>query len=218
MRRIFKSFWLAGLLAAGMTIVSGLAFGWLDARWANPPDMAAIGSKLDDLPDHCGDWTLAENQELPAGSRQLLRCYGDTLRVYVNPNSGHRVTVAVLLGPRGPIAVHTPEICYSGQGVEQQGPRQRIELISGGVAHALWHTDFLSKVDGQPELEVFYAWSDGGPWQAAEQPRFWLTDRLYKIQLAGPPPPAGQPSESLQFLESFVEQLQPQLVPTNNPL
>ena len=214
MPRIPKSLWFAGLLATALTIVSGLAFGWLDARWADTPDMAAIGNKLDDLPERCGDWSLVEQQELDENARKLLRCYGDTVRVYVNANSGSRLTVAVLLGPRGPIAVHTPEICYSGQGVQQDAPRQRVEISSGDVEHQLWQTNFLSKVDGQPELEVFYAWSDGGPWQAAEQPRYWLTDRLYKIQLAGPPTPDGQPSESLQFLETFLPQLQPQLIPT----
>lgn len=216
MQRIPRSRWLSWLLAAALTIVSGLAFGWLDARWADTPDLAAIGSKLENLPDQCGDWTLVEHQGLADNARELLRCYGDTVRVYVNAKSGSRLTVAVLFGPRGPIAVHTPEICYSGQGVEQQAPRQRIELTSGGVEHQLWQTNFLSKVDGQPELEVFYAWSDGGSWQAAERPRYWLTDRLYKIQLAGPPPSDGQTSESLQFLELFLQQLQPQLVSTND--
>lgn len=218
MRRFTKSFWLSCLLAVVLTAVSGLTFGWLDARWADTPDMAAIGSKLDDLPEHCGDWSVVEHQELAESTRELLRCYGDTLRVYVNAKSGNRLTVAVLLGPRGPIAVHTPEICYSGQGVEQQAPRHRVEINTGGGKHELWRTDFLSKVDGQPELEVIYAWSDGGAWHAAEHPRFWLTNRLYKIQLAGPPTPAGQSSECLQFLELFIEQLKPQLVAGKSPI
>lgn len=218
MQRIPPSFLVALSLGMGLTVVSGLAFGWLDARWASPPDMVAIGSKLEQLPERVGDWTLVETQQLDDNARQLLRCYGDAVRVYANVNSGSRVTVAVLLGPRGPISVHTPEICYSGQGVAQHGERTRAEVSSGGVKHALWQTSFLSKVDQQPEFEVFYAWSDGGPWLAAEQPRYWLTDRLYKIQLAGPPTVDGQPSESLQFLELFLEQLQPQLVPSKSSI
>ena len=216
MQRIPKSFLVALSLGVGLTVVSGLAFGWLDARWVSSPDMAAIGDKLEHLPERVGDWALVESQQLDENARQMLRCYGDIVRVYVNVNSGRRLTVAVLLGPRGPIAVHTPEICYSGRGVQQEGGRQRVEVSSGGAEHSLWQNNFLSKVDRQPELEVLYAWSDGGPWQAAERPRYWLTDRLYKIQLAGPPTPAGQPSESLQFLELFFEQLQPQLVPSKS--
>ncbi len=216
MRQLPISFRFAFLLSVCLAVTSSLTFGWLDGRWVSQPDMAATGNKLQELPDQLGDWRLVETQSLDANAARMLRCYGHTVRIYTNAQSGNRLTVAVLFGPRGPIAVHTPEICYSGQGVQQQGERERVEVSSGGLTHGLWKTNFLSKVDLQPELEVYYAWSDGGPWQAADQPRYWLTDRLYKIQLAGPPTTEGQPSESLQFLELFLEQLQPQLVPATS--
>jgi hypothetical protein len=207
--------YIAALSAASLLcIASGIAHGWLDGRWIDRVDVNSIGAQLQQLPQRFGDWSLAETQELPESARKMLQCYGDTLKVYQSAKTGNRVTVAVLFGPRGPIAVHTPEICYSGQGIQQQGNTQRVTLDADGLSHSLWKVIFQSKVDSQPALEAYYAWSVGDAWQAAEHPRVWLTDRLYKIQVAGQPALPGQISESQQFLEQFLPQLQPLLVKT----
>ena len=92
-------------------------------EWVNKPGVDAIAAKLEELPTEFGDWQLVENQELPESAQNQLHCYGYTLQVYDNTKTGGRVTVAVLFGPRGPIAVHTPEICYSGQGILPGGER-----------------------------------------------------------------------------------------------
>ncbi len=64
----------------------------------------------------------------------------------------------------------------------------------------------------KPELEAYYAWSDGGPWQAAEYPRVWLTSRLYKLQLACQPTKAGEVPDAIQFMQQLLPKLQPLLV------
>jgi hypothetical protein len=58
-----------------------------------------------------------------------------------------------------------------------------------------------------PNLEVWYAWSDGGNWKDSDYPRFWMTENLYKIQVAGP---VGddQWRPIASFLEAFVPKLQ----------
>jgi len=206
---------MAIVLAIVLSVTSGVAYGLLDGRWIAQPDVEAAASKLDLVPTELGDWVLVEERELEQNVQEMLRCYGYSNRVYQNSRSGVQVVVALLFGPRGPIAVHTPEICYSGQGVRAAGDRRRVQVASTGD-DSLWQLTFLSKVDQQPTLEVHYGWNDGSHWQAAEQPRFWFTDRLYKIQVAGPATPPGQESESLQFLELYLAQLKPLLSSTKN--
>ncbi|QDV26810.1 exosortase-associated EpsI family protein [Aureliella helgolandensis] len=210
-QKIPFQFLLATVLCIGLTIASSFAYGWLDGRWANQPDLQAAASQLDRIPAQLGTWMLVEDRELEPNAQQLLRCYGYANRIYRNSETGDQVTVAVLMGPRGPIAVHTPEICYSGQGVEAEGERQSVSITTNKQNHALWGLTMLSKVDLQPSLEVLYGWSDGGPWQAAEQPRYWMTDRLYKLQIAGPPATEAGGSPTTDFLELFLEQVAPLL-------
>jgi hypothetical protein len=201
-------FKIAVAIAIALSCTSALAHGWLDGRWGNQPDLVQRAAQLQQLPDTIGDWVLLEERELADNAASMLRCYGYNHTVYQNTRTGKSITMAVLFGPRGPIAVHTPEICYSGQGVQSAGGRSRV-VIDGKKPQTIWKVSFLSKVDAQPELDVYYAWSDGGPWQAAEQPRFWLTEDLYKIQIAGPPAVAGEPSECEQFLEQLFPLLAP---------
>ncbi len=207
-KTVFFPLCIASVIAA----VSGFSHGWLDGRWVDKPNVEAIGKKLNELPSQFGDWVLVENQELPDSTSSILRCYGYTLQVYQNSKNGRRLSVAVLLGPRGPIAVHTPEVCYSGQGIIPTGKTTQEAIKFDADEHTFWRVSFQSKIDSKPELEAFYAWSDGGNWQAAANPRVWLTSRLYKIQLACQPTSEGEVSDGVLFLQQFLPNLQPLLV------
>ncbi len=215
MKQIPISYFIATVAVVVLSVTSGVAYGLLDGRWIAQPDVEAASSKLHQVPAQFGDWVLLEERELEENVQQMLRCFGYTHRVYQNSRTGSQVIVAVLFGPRGPIAVHTPEVCYSGQGVQAAGNRRHVQ-VGSGEDNSLWQLTFLDKVDQQPTLEVHYGWSDGGHWQAAEQPRLWFTDRLYKIQVAGPATPPGHESESLQFLELYLAQLKPLLTSTKS--
>lgn len=207
---------LATIVCCLLTLASGVAHGWLDGRWVNHPDLTKAAQKLNDLPKRMGDWVYIEDRSLSDSAVQLLRCYGYTHRVYQNQASGARVTFAVLHGPRGPIAVHTPEICYSAAGMRVSGGRRKAIVKTESGQHSFWQISFLSKVDAKPALEVHYGWSDGKQWQAADHPRFWLTENLYKLQIAGTPPQANEPSPSQDFLEVMLPHLTPLLNPTQS--
>ncbi len=130
-------FLLTLCIVGAIAVASGVVHGWLDGRWESKPNVAAIGAKLKGLPEQIGDWSLVEDQELPESAQSQLRCYGATLQVYQNVKTARRVNVAVLFGPRGPIAVHTPEICYSGQGVTPAGNRVKEELSVEEATHSI---------------------------------------------------------------------------------
>ncbi|MEM7557997.1 MAG: exosortase-associated EpsI family protein [Planctomycetota bacterium] len=197
------------------TILSGVVHGRLDGRWSAAPKLTEIGSKLNSLPDRVGQWELVEEMPLPQNAQDMLRCFGSTNRVYQNIDTGDRVNFAVMFGRRGPIAVHTPEVCYTGRGTKQSGPTRKEIVPIDSVNHSIWTVSFADSQDNQPKLEVLYAWSVGEEWVAADSPRFWLTENLYKIQLAGPPPGDGQESVALEFFRELIPQLQSRIENTN---
>ncbi len=194
----------------GLTLFSGIVHGVLDGRWSRQSNLVEVGSLLENVPEQVGEWKLVEKQELDDGAAQLLRCYGSVVRVYENEKTGAKVNVAVMFGPRGPIAVHTPEVCYDSVGTKQAGPTRRENIVVGAERHGLWSVQFIREPETDPSIDVWYAWSDGGNWKDGDYPRFWLTENLYKIQVAGP---AGEEPERpvADFLMAFLPQLQKQI-------
>jgi hypothetical protein len=190
-------------------LLAGGFHGFLDGRWSDRPNLEQTGARLNELPANCGDWELISDTKLDDKSEEILQCYGSVVREYLKPSTGDRVNVFVVFGPRGPIAVHTPEVCYSSTGTESVGDRVPESLLVGGNKHQLWKVQFRkANTQSAPHLEVWYGWSDGSVWHAAKHPRVWMTDRLYKIQAAGPPAGLGEATSPVEdFLEVFLPAL-----------
>lgn len=169
-----------------LVVVSCVVHGYLDGRWTANANLNDQGKLLSEIPDQIGGWKLTDTKQLDPKAEQLLRCFGSVVREYTKEGTSEVVNVAIMFGPRGPIAVHTPEVCYSSVGTEITRDRKVESLDVDGQGNSLWSVQFADDVDASPSLDVWYAWSDGGPWEAREQPRFWLTETLYKIQVAGP--------------------------------
>jgi hypothetical protein len=107
--------------------------------------------------------------------------------------------------------VHTPEICFSSREYDITNDRTKtIVESSTGQRHSFWKVDFTTRNALADGLRVYYAWSRGDVWQAADSPRFKLAGGplLYKIQLATYVSPylgndAADPGR--QFLEDFLQ-------------
>ena len=141
------------------------------------------------LPDRLGEWRLLQETELEERVADMLRCPAYVNRVYVHDQTGDRVSVIVLVGPSGPIAVHTPEICYSSR--DFRIVSERVPSSLGGdqeSSQTFWEVGFESTDLSATHLRVLYAWSDGSRWNASQQPRweYGSLPYLYKIQVAGP--------------------------------
>ena len=195
------------LIIAIATIMGiGIFQGILTGRWIVQQDLIEQGEKLQALPNEMGPWLLQEDLGLDNTAESMLQCHGSSVRRYQHQTKGISVTVAALFGPRGPIAVHTPEICYNSIGTEQAGPRQDKTIRTDGTSQELWRVQFKPEGSPTPSMDIWYAWSDGGDFVAAERPRFWMTNSLYKIQLAGP---TG--TEAFDPCEDFLEHFLPEL-------
>jgi hypothetical protein len=199
--------WIVGvILSLAFILVGGAVHGHLSNRWGIPADVNGIGEKLREVPASIGPWISAGDQEMGKTALTLLECKGYLNRTYVHRTTGESVSVAVMFGPKGPIAVHTPEICYSSRDVTAIGKRQSEDYAFDGADSRLWKLRFSKNDLTKSKLNVTYGWSDGGPWYAAEAPRFWRTDYLYKIQTASPATNSSEDSTT-GFLKVFLPEL-----------
>jgi hypothetical protein len=204
----------AALCLALATLFAGWLHGQATNRWGAPPDIQAIANKLERVHDKdVGNWRLQREEELDPSVRQMLQCEGKLLRVYQHRETGDVISVVVLLGPSGPIAVHTPEICYSSRDYSIGQRRKSIDLKDvADRQHSLWDLELKPRRSESPALRVLYAWSPGDAWQATASPRFAFAGApyLYKLQIAGPTISNSTDSEfdpCQDFLQSFLAAL-----------
>ena len=200
-----------------ITVAGGAWYGSYAQRWGPPVNLVAAATKLEQLPRQFGDWSLVEDLPFDEGTRKMLECAGHVNRRYINRVTGQGVNLAIIVGPPGPTAVHTPEICFSSRAYEQQGERTRLELEEGaGVGDSFWTLDFTTQNVLADGLRIYYAWSLGKDWEASDSPRykFAAAPFLYKLQLAAPVPAGtvGDADIGKEFLEQFLQAGWPQAV------
>ncbi len=174
--------------ALGLTLATGVVYGRWTHRWGPPADLQAAAKQLEEFPRQIGDWKLSEETPLADAIIQTLECAGYVNRVYVHQSTGQLIRLAVIVGPPGPTAVHTPEICYSSRAYEISKSREKAIMgPPGASANSFWKTTLKSRNVGAEQLQVYYGWSIGDNWQASRSPRFEFGGNplLYKIQLAG---------------------------------
>ena len=170
-----------------ITLATGFVHGRLTQRWGPKPDLQAAARTVEALPKEIGDWQLVSEEPMPASVIQTLSCAGHVNRRYVNRKSGRIVSIAIVVGPPGPISVHTPEICYSSREYSIQEPRKEVRLSDKeGKTHSFWSLMFRSNNPSMDRLKVYYAWRSGEAWIASQSPRFEFAGGrlLYKLQIA----------------------------------
>lgn len=108
----------AAFLAA--VAAAGVAHGLYSDRWERSPDRAAAAAKLADLPRTIGPW-VGEDRSLDPAEVAAAGVDGYAHRVYRNPATRQAVTLFVVCGRPGPVAVHTPDVCYQASGFMMAG-------------------------------------------------------------------------------------------------
>ena len=215
--------YLSVATALAMTVMSGILSGMASQRWGASQAAQPLAEQLQTLPADVGDWSLQEEAPLSETVQNILQCQGHLNRVYQNNRTGRQVSVAVILGPSGPVAVHKPSICYSSRNfiiTDQESP---IDIDTEVGKQSLWFTEFQSKGLEKETLQTYHAWSFDGKWEATQEPRLAYMWRpyLFKIQVAAVAPPGESADEKtgIEFLKDFIPQLNDQLFsePTANP-
>lgn len=177
---------LVAAYAAGfaLLVTSGLVRGHLTGRWGTSSELAAAVDRLDQVPRSVGDWV---GKDVPMDPKQIRRAgiQGYLSRSYRNARDGREVTILLVCGLPGPIAVHTPDVCYRGAGYEPDSDPVAgvFGAAQGGPGQYL--AGCFRKADAPvPEaLDILWAWNAEGRWEAPEQPRVSFAGRpwLYKI-------------------------------------
>ena len=212
---------LYGLLLAaiGLTAAAAVVHGHISGRWGANDQLVALGQRLNQFPGTTGNWTTHESPELSPEVRAMLQCTGYVNRVCVDEQTKAKVTAAVLLGPAGPISVHTPEVCYSSREFELNQPPQKVRIQdASGEENEFWAMTFQSNRVDKSFLRVYYAYSTDGNWVAADHPRFGYIGQpfLFKMQLAANLPMGADLKKEdpcPSFLKEFVPALRRHMFP-----
>ena len=177
------------LSAAGVAVLaaSGLAHGLWVGRWQPSSAIEQAVAALDRLPREVGDWTGKDVEADPktfekAGAARAV------VRAYEHKATGRVVSLMLVCGGPGRIAVHTPDICYAGAGYKMAGPavRQTVaaEAAEGGAE--FWTGRFAKPGAAGGDLRIFWGWrAPGGAWAAPDNPRWTFAGAgaLFKMYL-----------------------------------
>src|SRR5262245_41385535 len=99
------------LTALPLVISFGIVEGFWSDRWGFSQEAASAAARLEDVPLSMGEWD-AHPGKLDAREIGRAEIRGYMLREYINRRTGNTLTVLIALGRPGPIAVHSPEVCF----------------------------------------------------------------------------------------------------------
>ena len=175
------------LVVAGaiLVVASGLIHGFWTGRWgSSSADPLAAAARLDDVAQTIGSWEGAD-MEVDAEQLAVAQVVGHLSRRYIDRETGTALSVLIVCGRPGPIAVHPPDICYRGAGYELvNAPAKYVVNSPAGTQSAeFWMARSVKTDSAVPsQLEVFRSWSASGVWKA-DNPRLRFAGfpALYKL-------------------------------------
>jgi hypothetical protein len=210
-------YYCALIAVLAITISPAVYLGHQQTIRAAMLDKAA--ERMSHVPKQFGSWMFREEDTLSESVLRLLGCSNHLCRTYVNSETGEAVALVFLIGPAGPLAVHTPEICMTSREYENLKQSEPIDIAAAGQNHRFFQTLFRAKTLEGQKLNVYYAWSrDGYQWEAPESPRVVLgpLPMLYKLQVAcAAPAVTDGPTAAVTFLTDLLPHLSPASIVAN---
>ena len=170
-----------------LTVISGVIRGYMDQRWGPSTEMLAAAERVRAIPERIGDWQATSLDELSDDTVKMLRCTGNVFRTYVHRRTGKQISVVFMVGPAGPLAIHTPDVCYRSSNYREYQSRRRKPIVdANGIEHDFFVTTFQENNVGKRLLRVYYSWNHDQRWRAPGGARsaFAGVPMLYKIQVA----------------------------------
>lgn len=207
------------LLVAGLTLtlLSGLLRGYIDQRWGASETMQRAAAKTTEFPKAFGAWKLVNDdggfRELDPDSTNMLRTEASLVGRYQHRETGQQVLMIFMIGPAGPLAQHTPDVCYASMNYELIDDRRGVQIRDrDNQEHAFSVASCRERRPGGGLVRVYYSWNQQGRWRAPAIPRtaFAGVPMLYKIQVSTTDVPEenGVPDAGEQFLRDSLPALQ----------
>jgi hypothetical protein len=201
------------MTALALLAVSGLAHGLLTSRWQPSEALAAARSRVPLVPLTIGGW---QGRDLPTDPEAFAQARAEAywMRHYQEGPDGPGVTAILMCGQTGPLAVHTPDICYPSAGYAMTAPETHIDIPLPGAKRPaqLWTAVFRKELPtGSNQLRLFWTWNASGSWQAPASPRLAFAGEpaIFKLYVVHELV-AGEPLDRDLALE-FLVQLLPAL-------
>lgn len=220
-------FAIALVAIAALTVVEGT----ISERWGDNRLCAYCVTLLDDVPKEIGSWTGTDG-EVDDKTQEVAGARGFVSRSYTNASNQDRVGLWLIIGHARDTARHTPDICYKGNGFENdQITKHRLDLSEGRSAE--FFTSVFTKTNsaGQKHQErVYWAWfcpkSNSGDtvnWIAPDNVRMEIAaaPALYKIYFTTFGDAAElshEESPCMEFAKEFLATLDPLLEPANGAI
>jgi Protein of unknown function (DUF3485) len=198
-------------IALPLVLAYGVMEGLWSDRWQLSKELEQAPQRLASLPLTIGSWQ-GEDVELDARLVRQGEMRGHLLRRYVQPRLGETVTVLAVVGRSGPVAVHTPYLCYGGAGFVPVAARTRYRQEAETPAE-FWSERYQKDGAAIPEqLQIYYAWNTGKGWVAVDNARlhFASARTLYKLYVVRTLPRLDEPAEN-DPIPGFLEQFLPEL-------
>src|SRR5262249_36715298 len=202
---------------------SGLVQGTWSGRWVPSQELERARERLEEVPTQVGEWEMTEEKEVPLKEQQIAGMAGYRSRVYVNRRTNHSVSVLLVCGRPGAIAVHTPDVCFEGAGYRRAGNQSRDSLVLACRGHKaeFLRVRFVRHESGIPiPLLVYWGWNGTGSWTAPERPRleFWKLSVLYKLYVSRiVTEEEADPEPCFEFLREFLPALHTALFTESSP-
>jgi hypothetical protein len=205
------------LIALPVVVGYGAAEGWWTDRWRPSEELENSAARLRELAVEVGP---CQGQPLDLTEREQaigqIKAYWR--RRFVHPPSGKVFEVLLVCGRPGPLAAHTPEVCFAGSGYRMvaEPVRQAVGTANGSAAE-FWTALFRREEGPLPDpLRVWWAWNATGAWEAPANARFHFARhaalyKLYVVQYLSQVNDPGAPAAAQQFVGCLLPALQRQL-------
>lgn len=178
-----------------LLMAGGFVHGKWTGRW-QVRDLTHVAARVHQIPEQIGDWICIEEGSISQAELQMAELHSYTMRHYRNQRTGATVTMLLMCGPTGPVAVHPPTACYEGRGYRQTGDvslhrvafRQHSsapnsETLTSG-SHQLMTAQFVKPGRAnQKKARIFWSWSSDGNWSTPASPRVEFAGREFLFKL-----------------------------------
>ena len=207
---------IPALIAAVLLFCSGIVHGTLTHRWQTVTKTDGPESRLHLVPRTIGDWD-SQDSKISDAERKMAGLTHDLTRTYTNRRTGDAVTVVLMCGPTGPIAVHPPTACYRGAGYQQSGATRETVIDfakEGGTSYVFAIADFYQSTrPEQTQPRIYWAWSANGTWSVPESPRLAFAGNpvLFKLYVTCERPLGSQKAQASpidDFLRLLLVEIQ----------
>ncbi|QDT63304.1 exosortase-associated EpsI family protein [Calycomorphotria hydatis] len=199
----------------GFVVIIGVAIadGLRADRWGPGGELQEAADQLAAFPETLGTWE-SKSFEIPEDQLEVAGASGSISRHYRDRETGRVVTVMILCGRPGPIAVHPPTVCFTSSGLRLLAePHNTIVATDGPNGPDEFLTaDFAYPRDQfGPILRTYWGWFSEGVISAPSNPRIAFAPQpvLHKVYVTHDAVIGDKNSE--QVGQSFMRVLLPAL-------